>query len=109
MKNRPNSPTQIIALPRWGGALHRIWEKLAPDLHTRTGKLVVQINIPLDRIGYQSQLNLVYSTGNGLCGLGWSLSIPGTNREVLQQALGAKPFTGGANKRLDLIGFSLKG
>src|SRR5262245_3723733 len=81
----PSSPSQsIISLPKGGGALQGIGEKFAPDLHTGTGNFTIPIALPPGRNGFQPQLNLVYSTGNGngLFGLGWSLSIPGVSRKT---------------------------
>src|SRR5262245_38886536 len=59
-------------------------EKFAPDLHTGTGNFTVPIALPAGRNGFQPQVNLVYSTGNGNghFGLGWSLSIPGVSRKT---------------------------
>jgi hypothetical protein len=44
----------------------------------------VPIALPPGRNGFQPQLNLVYSTGNGNgpFGLGWGLSIPGVSRKT---------------------------
>jgi RHS repeat-associated protein len=77
-------PSSIISLPQGGGALHGIGEKFSPDLHTGTGNFTVPIAIPPGRNGFQPQLNLVYSTGNGNgpFGLGWGLSIPGVARKT---------------------------
>lgn len=84
MANKSNSATQTISLPQGGGALHGIGETFSPDLHTGTGNFTVPIAIPPGRSGFQPQLNLVYSTGNGNgpFGLGWSLSIPGVSRKT---------------------------
>jgi hypothetical protein len=78
------SSSSIISLPQGGGALHGIGEKFSPDLHTGTGNFTVPIALPPGRSGFQPQLNLVYSTGNGNgpFGLGWSLSIPGVARQT---------------------------
>ncbi len=78
------SSNSIISLPKGGGALKGIGEKFSPDLHTGTGNFTVPIALPPGRNGFQPQLNLVYSTGNGngLFGLGWSLSIPGVSRKT---------------------------
>src|SRR5262245_51484760 len=78
------SSASIISLPRGGGALHGIGEKFAPDLHTGTGNFTVPITLPPGRNGFQPQLNLVYSTGNGngYFGLGWGLGIPGVSRKT---------------------------
>src|SRR5262245_56946482 len=82
MGDTSSSASQAIALPQGGGALHGIGEKFSPDLHTGTGNFTVPIALPPGRNGFQPQLNLVYSTGNGhwLFGLGWSLSVPGVSR-----------------------------
>src|SRR5882724_7458027 len=79
-----NSSSQTIALPKGGGALHGIGEKFSPDLHTGTGNFTVPIALPPGRNGFQPQLNLVYSTGNGNgpFALGWNLSIPGVRRKT---------------------------
>jgi hypothetical protein len=84
MGNNSSSPSQIISLPKGGGSLHGIGEKFSPDLHTGTGNFTVPIALPLGRNGFQPQLNLVYSTGNGNgpFGLGWNLSIPGIARQT---------------------------
>jgi RHS repeat-associated protein len=84
MASNSNAPSEIISLPKGGGALHGIGETFAPDLHTGTGNFTVPIALPPGRNGFQPQLNLVYSTGNGNgpFGLGWSLSIPGVSRKT---------------------------
>src|SRR5262245_12622975 len=86
MGKASSSPGQVISLPKGGGALHGIGEKFAPDLHTGTGNFTVPIALPPGRNGFQPQLNLVYSTGNGNgpWGLGWGLSIPGVSRKTSQ-------------------------
>lgn len=84
MSNKSGISSQVISLPHGGGALQGIGEKFSPDLHTGTGNFTVPIALPLGRNGFQPQLNLVYSTGNGngCFGLGWSLSIPGVSRQT---------------------------
>lgn len=76
--------TDVISLPKGGGALHGIGEKFSPDLHSGTGNFTIPIALPPGRNGFQPQLNLVYSTGNGNgpFGLGWNLSIPGISRKT---------------------------
>src|SRR5215213_5335321 len=73
-----------ISAPKGGGALQGIGEKFSPDLHTGTGNFTVPIALPPGRNGFQPQLNLVYSTGNGNgpFGLGWGLSVPGVSRQT---------------------------
>ena len=84
MSNKSKSASQVISLPKGGGAQHGIGEKFSPDLHTGTGNFTVPIAVQPGRNGFQPQLNLVYSTGNGngLFGSGWSLSIPGVSRKT---------------------------
>ena len=84
MANKSNPATQTLSTPQGGGALHGIGETFSPDLHTGTGNFTVPIALPQGRNGFQPQLNLVYSTGNGNgpFGLGWSLSIPGVSRKT---------------------------
>jgi RHS repeat-associated protein len=84
MANKSNNSNQTISLPQGGGALHGIGETFSPDLHTGSGNFTVPIALPPGRNGFQPQLNLVYSTGNGNgpFGLGWSLSVPGVSRKT---------------------------
>src|SRR5215468_456894 len=74
----------IPSLPKGGGALQGIGEKFSPDLHTGTGNFTVPLALPTGRNGFQPQLSLVYSTGNGNgpFGLGWALNIPGVSRKT---------------------------
>ena len=84
MANKSNPATQTISIPQGGGALHGIGETFSPDLHTGTGNFTVPIAMPPGRNGFQPQLSLIYSTGNGNgpYGLGWSLTIPGVSRKT---------------------------
>jgi RHS repeat-associated protein len=84
MSNKSGTSSQIISLPKGGGAQHGMGEKFSPDLHTGTGNFTIPIALPPGRNGFQPQLNLVYSTGtgNGFLGLGWNLSIPGVSRQT---------------------------
>jgi RHS repeat-associated protein len=78
------SPGQTISLPQGGGALHGIGEKFSADLQKGTGNFTVPIALPPGRNGFQPQLSLAYSTGNGNgpFGLGWGLSVPGVARKT---------------------------
>lgn len=84
MANKSNPTNEIISIPQGGGALKGIGETFSPDLHTGTGNFTVPIALPPGRNGFQPQLSLVYSTGNGNgpYGLGWSLTIPGVSRKT---------------------------
>ena len=84
MSQTRQTTEQVISVPKGGGAQKGIGETFAPDLHTGTGNFSVPIALPPGRNGFQPELNLVYSTGNGNgpFGLGWSLSIPGVSRKT---------------------------
>ena len=84
MSNKSGTSEQVISLPSGGGALSGVGETFAADLHTRTGNFTVPIALPPGRNGFQPELQLVYSTGNGNgpFGLGWALSIPGVSRNT---------------------------
>jgi len=76
--------SQVITLPKGGGALQGLGEKFVPDLHTGTGSFTVPVTVPAGRNGFQPDLTLAYSTGsgNGPFGLGWSLGVPGVTRRT---------------------------
>lgn len=76
--------SQVISLPKGGGALSGIGETFSPDLFTGTGNFTVPLSLPPGRNGFQPELKLVYSTGNGNgpFGLDWSLSVPGVSRKT---------------------------
>ncbi|CUS38117.1 conserved hypothetical protein, contains RHS repeats [Candidatus Nitrospira nitrosa] len=84
MSNKSGTSSQIISLPQGGGAVRGIGEKFSPDLHTGTGNFSVPIALPAGRNGFQPEVSLVYSTGNGNgpFGLGWSLNVPGVARKT---------------------------
>ncbi len=77
-----SSISQVISLPKGGGAVKGLGETFAPDLHTGTGNFTVPIILPPGRNGLEPGLSLSYSTGqgNGPFGLGWALGIPGVAR-----------------------------
>jgi Salmonella virulence plasmid 65kDa B protein len=84
VSNKSGTASQVISLPSGGGALRGIGETFSPDLFTGTGNLSVPIDVPAGRNGFQAELSLVYSSGNGNgpFGLGWSLSIPSVSRKT---------------------------
>jgi RHS repeat-associated protein len=76
--------TSVISSPSGGGAQSGLGEKFSPDLFTGTGNFSVPIAVPPGRNGFQPELSLGYSSGNGngCFGLGWALSIPGIVRKT---------------------------
>lgn len=84
MANKSGVSSQVISLPKGGGAIRGIGEKFASDLHTGTGSFSIPLTLPAGRNGFQPQLNLGYSTGSGnsAFGLGWNIDVPGINRQL---------------------------
>lgn len=84
MSNKSGIGSNIISLPKGGGAQGGMGESFSPDLFTGTGNYSVPIGVPTGRNGFQPQLSLGYSTGNGNSpfGLGWGLSVPGVSRKT---------------------------
>lgn len=84
MSTKAGSSSDLLSLPSGGGALKGLGEKFSPDLFTGTGNFTVPFALPPGRNGFQPQLSLSFSTGNGnsAFGLGWSLSVPGVSRKT---------------------------
>ena len=84
MSNKSGTSSDVITLPNGGGALQGIGETFKPDLFTGTGNFNVPLALPAGRNGFQPQLALSYSTGNGNgpFGLGWTLSVPEVSRKT---------------------------
>jgi hypothetical protein len=84
MSNKSGASDRIISLPSGGGAQNGMGEKFSPDLFTGTGNFAIPIALPSGRNGFQPEISLAYSTGNGNgpFGLGWDLSIPGVSRKT---------------------------
>lgn len=80
--NGAGSPT--ISLPKGGGAVQGIGETFSPNLFSGTGNVNVPIYASPGREGFGPELNLTYSSGhgNGIFGMGWSLSIPRITRKT---------------------------
>src|SRR4029079_13282110 len=78
----PAPPT--ISLPRGGGAIRRIREKVAANPVSGSGSMNVPLVSSPGRSGFGPQLTLSYDsgTGNGPFGLGWGLSLPTINRKT---------------------------
>lgn len=108
MSNKSGTSEQVNSLPSGGGALSGIGETFAADLHTGTGNFTVPIALPPGRNGFQPELNLVYSTGNGNgpFGLGWDLSIPSVSRKA---AKGVPRYQDAADELKDRDTFILSG
>lgn len=73
-----------IELPKGGGALRGIGEKVSANLVTGTGSMTVPIAVSPGRSGFGPLLALSYDSGfgNGPFGLGWNLSLPAITRKT---------------------------
>ncbi|MFZ0750076.1 MAG: SpvB/TcaC N-terminal domain-containing protein, partial [Pyrinomonadaceae bacterium] len=73
-----------ISLPKGGGAVRGIGEKFAANPVTGTGSTSVPIYVSPGRSGFGPQLSLSYDSGsgNGVFGVGWSLSLPSITRKT---------------------------
>ncbi len=76
----PSSQSQMpqLALPKGGGAIQGIGEKFSTNAMTGTGSLTVPISTSKTRSDFAPALALSYDSGggNGVFGIGWSLSLP---------------------------------
>lgn len=88
MGDAAQAPSEIISLPRGGGAVRGIGETFTADAQTGTGNHTIPLVVPDGRRGIAPSLQLAYSTGsgNGHLGLGWTLSVPGISRKTSRGA-----------------------
>ncbi len=99
MSENPNQPTpsgdragndksgvseQVLSLPSGGGALEGTGGKFATRRQTGAGGFSLPVEVPDGRDGFQPDLQLTYSTGNGegAFGLGWALGVPTIGRKT---------------------------
>src|SRR5690349_16945251 len=82
LHNTSNLPS--ISLPKGGGAIKGIGEKFTSNPVTGTASFSVPIYTSPGRSGVGPQLSLSYDSGsgNGIFGLGWSLSTPSITRKT---------------------------
>ncbi len=73
-----------ISLPRGGGAIRGIDEKLSVNQATGAASLTVDVFVSPARQGFAPALALTYDSaaGNGPFGLGWRLSVPSITRKT---------------------------
>jgi len=73
-----------ITLPKAGGAIHGMGEKIAANPVTGTGSMSIPIATSPGRSGFGPGLSISYDSGagNGSFGLGWNLSIPSITRKT---------------------------
>jgi Salmonella virulence plasmid 65kDa B protein len=78
------SAPPTVSLPKGGGAIKGMGEKFAANPVTGTGSMSVPIATSPGRSGFGPQLSLAYDSGagNGIFGMGWSLSAPSITRRT---------------------------
>lgn len=76
-----------LELPKGGGAIRGIGEKVSTNLAMGTSGVSVPIKTSPGRGGFGPELALTYSSGagNGLFGLGWALGVPSVSRRTDQR------------------------
>jgi RHS repeat-associated protein len=74
----------VLELPKGGGAIRGIGEKVSTNLATGTSSVSVPIKTSPGRGGFGPSLGLSYSSGsgNGIFGLGWNLGVPSVSRRT---------------------------
>jgi RHS repeat-associated protein len=75
-----------LSLPKGGGAIRGMGEKLTANPVTGTGSLSIPLALSPGRAGFGPQLSLTYDSGagNGPFGMGWSLGLPAITRKTDQ-------------------------
>src|SRR5262245_26610453 len=78
----PTAP--ILSLPKGGGAIRGIGEKLSTNLVTGSASFAIPIATSPGRSGFSLDLGLSYDSGagNGPFGLGWHASVPAITRKT---------------------------
>ncbi|HEX8223837.1 MAG TPA: SpvB/TcaC N-terminal domain-containing protein [Allosphingosinicella sp.] len=73
-----------LSLPKGGGALKGIGEKLSVNPATGTSSIAVPLPLPPGRGGTAPALSLTYGSGAGLgpFGMGWSFDVPRISRST---------------------------
>src|SRR5262245_50108007 len=73
-----------LSLPKGGGAIRGIGEKFSVNAVTGTSSVSVPLVTTTGRSEFGPQLSLSYNSGagNGVFGLGWTLSLPSITRKT---------------------------
>lgn len=76
-----------VSLPKSGGIVSGVGEKFNANPFTGTANVSIPVKVTPGRGGFQPDLTLSYSSGggNGIFGMGWSLSLPAITRKSDKQ------------------------
>jgi RHS repeat-associated protein len=74
----------VLSLPTGAGSIEGLGESFEPQLNTGGSTYGVTIALPPGRAGLLPSVRLDYNsyTGNGICGIGWSLEFPSIKRQT---------------------------
>jgi RHS repeat-associated protein len=74
----------VISLPSGAGSIEGLGESFEPQLNTGSSTYGVGITLPPGRTGLAPTVRLSYNsyTGNGICGIGWSLAFRSIKRQT---------------------------
>ncbi len=74
----------VISLPSGPGSVEGLGESFEPQLNSGTTSYAVKLKVPPGRVGFAPDLALQYNggSGNGIFGMGWSLSMPCIQRQT---------------------------
>ena len=80
----PAASPPAISLAKGGGAIRSMGEKFAANPVTGTASMTIPVAVSPGRADFGPQLSLSYDSGsgNGIFGLGWSLSLPAIARKT---------------------------
>jgi hypothetical protein len=82
MSSRLASSSQVISPPRGGGAVKGIGEVFQPNPFAGTADSSVPIATSAGLGGFDPQIALQFSNGNGPFGLGWQPSLASAARRI---------------------------
>src|SRR6185503_11791264 len=74
----------VISLPSGAGSIEGLGESFEPQLNTGGSSYGVGITVPPGRAGLAPSIRLGYNSysGNGICGIGWSLEFAAVKRQT---------------------------
>ncbi len=74
----------VLSLPNGAGSIEGLGESFEPQLNTGGSSYGVSVSLPPGRAGLAPSVRLDYNSfsGNGLCGIGWSLEFLTVKRQT---------------------------
>ncbi len=74
----------VLSLPSGAGSIEGLGESFEPQLNTGGSSYGVSVSLPPGRAGLAPSIRLSYNSysGNGICGIGWSLEFMAVKRQT---------------------------